>query len=122
MVEEEEEEEEEEEVVEEINDVRKRGATKEFEQRKEKKKNRKLVQFSLSWKREKKRRKLTTGWSASILFSISLDEDEQTAVTMVTTTSHLDQKPVHSSVYFSQSRYSHHILDKQLNYSDPKSI
>lgn len=39
------------------------------------------------------KRTLTTGWSASILFSISLDEDEQTAVTMVTTSSHMDHKP-----------------------------
>lgn len=35
---------------------------------------------------------LTSGWSASILFSISLGEDGQIAVTMVTTTSHTDHK------------------------------
>lgn len=45
-----------------------------------------------SRRKRSRRRRLTTGWSASILFSISLGEDQQTAVTMVTTTSHLDHR------------------------------
>lgn len=63
---------------------------------------------------QKQRNALTTGWSASILFSISLDEDEQTAVTMLTTTSHLEHKPVHSSVHYSQPCYSQQEFNRTL--------